>query len=107
MRNRIIVLTIAVLAVAAFVAVSMGRAQEPAPAQRANQFAGGADHTASVPSVPPPEGWKACPRCQNQKDRADSAAKNRSRRTDADGCELPRTTIRLICYGSIPALMTV
>src|SRR5438105_1756523 len=77
MRNRIIVMTIAILAVAAFIAVSKGRAQEPAPAQRANQFAGGADHTGAIPSVVPPEGWKACPRCQNAKDRADWVVKDK------------------------------
>ncbi len=26
-------------------------------------------------SVPAPEGWKQCPRCQNNKDRADAKAK--------------------------------
>src|SRR6516225_6818079 len=26
-------------------------------------------------SVPPPEGWSQCPRCQNNKDRADSKVK--------------------------------
>src|SRR5205809_6862021 len=26
-------------------------------------------------SVPAPEGWKQCPRCQNNKDRADATAK--------------------------------
>jgi hypothetical protein len=77
MRNRIIVMTVAVLAVAAFIAASKSRAQEPAPAARSNQFAGGNDHTGAIPSVVPPEGWKACPRCQNQKDRADWAAKDK------------------------------
>src|ERR1700752_3226222 len=76
MRNRVIVFTIAVLAAVIFVAVSNGRAQEGAPA-RPNQFAGGNDHTGTIPSVLPPEGWKPCPRCQNQKDRTDSAAKDK------------------------------
>jgi hypothetical protein len=77
MRNRIIVTIIAFLAVAAFVAASKGRAQEPAPAVRSNQFAGGSDHAGAIPSVVPPEGWKACPRCQNAKDRADWVAKDK------------------------------
>jgi hypothetical protein len=76
MRNRIIVIIIAVLAAVVVFAVSKGRAQEAAPA-RTNQFAGGNDHTGAIPSVLPPEGWKPCPRCQNQKDRADSAAKDK------------------------------
>ena len=32
-------------------------------------------------SVPAPEGWKQCPRCQNNKDRADSKVKYRLKAT--------------------------
>src|SRR4051812_27805670 len=42
---------------------------------RPGQYGGGNDHTAAIPSLPPPPGWKACPRCQNQKDRIDSNEK--------------------------------
>ena len=78
MRNRIIMI-IAFAAVVGFMAVAKAQAQA-APAQgqqpaRANQFGGGSDHTGAIPSVLPPDGWKPCPRCQNQKDRVDSNVK--------------------------------
>jgi hypothetical protein len=38
----------------------------PAAAQASNQEPA---KPAAIPSVPPPPGWKACPRCQNEKDR--------------------------------------
>src|SRR5688572_25078495 len=59
------------LAVAALAIPAQG--QEQAPAN--NQFAGGNDHTGALPSIAPPDGWKACPRCQNQKDRTDANTK--------------------------------
>ena len=59
MRNRIIVSIVALAGV-----VSLSSA---APAQAQGQEV--------IPSVPPPAGWKSCPRCQNQKDRTDANIK--------------------------------
>jgi hypothetical protein len=36
------------------------------------------DRNGAQPSIPPPPGWKACPRCQSQKDRAESNAKDKA-----------------------------
>ena len=71
MQNRIIITIVALVCVLAWSTAAF--AQEPAA--RAGQYGGGNDHTAAIPSLPPPPGWKACPRCQNQKDRADSNEK--------------------------------
>src|SRR5882672_1310648 len=65
MQNRIIITIIALACVLAWSTAAFG--QEPAA--RPGQYGGGNDHTAAIPSVPPPPGWKACPRCQNEKDR--------------------------------------
>jgi hypothetical protein len=46
----------------------LAQAPTPAPARR-NPQGGGADHVGTIPSVPSPDGWKPCPRCQNQADR--------------------------------------
>jgi hypothetical protein len=72
MRNRIIVLVIAFVVVAGFSFPAL--AQVPTPL-RQNQFGGSTDHTGAIPSVPPPPGWKTCPRCQNRQDRTDATAK--------------------------------
>ena len=79
MRNRILVLLIALAVIVGFAAARYSQAQAgpQGEAARTNQFAGGNDHTGAIPSVLPPEGWKPCPRCQNQKDRTDSAAKDK------------------------------
>ena len=79
MRNRILVMLIALAVIVGFAAARYSQAQAgpQGEAARTNQFAGGNDHTGAIPSVLPPEGWKPCPRCQNQKDRTDSAAKDK------------------------------
>src|SRR5262245_59840644 len=88
MRNRIIVMVVAVLAVAAFPSGGWAQrgqggggqggqagqarggqrqgAPEHGPADAARRF--GNDQ--ATPSVPFPPGWKQCPRCQNNADRA-------------------------------------
>ena len=60
MRHRIIVLIVASAALVSFSSAGPAGAQSKEPA---------------IPSVPPPPGWKACPRCQNEKDRADANVK--------------------------------
>src|SRR2546421_9123696 len=75
MRNRIILSVVALTGLLAFSWIVFAQGNGQPQARPANQFGGGADHTGAVPSVPPPEGWKACPRCQNQKDRTDATAK--------------------------------
>ena len=76
MRNRMIVIVVALLAALAF--SSDGWAQGGQGAQGANvQNPGGPPDAArrfgneqAAPSVPFPPGWKPCPRCQNNTDRA-------------------------------------
>ncbi len=67
MKSRLVLSIFTLLAF-----VIPGTAQEPA---RPGQFAGGNDHTSVIPSITPPDGWKACPRCQNQKDRTEANTK--------------------------------
>jgi len=74
MRNRIIVPIFALAAVVTFSSAALAEAQAQEPAT-ANQSGGGSNQTAVIPSVPPPAGWKSCPRCQNEKDRADANIK--------------------------------
>lgn len=75
MRNRIIFSIVVLTAILAFSSTALAQAQGQQPPRPANQFGGRADHTGSIPSVLPPDGWKPCPRCQNQKDRTDSNIK--------------------------------
>lgn len=75
MRKQITVSIIVLVAVLAFSMVATAQGQGQQPARQNNQFAGGNDHTGAIPSVAPPEGWKQCPRCQNNKDRVDANAK--------------------------------
>jgi hypothetical protein len=51
-----------------------------APSVFAQQENGNAriDRNGAQPSIPPPPGWKACPRCQNQKDRTEANAKDKA-----------------------------
>ncbi len=64
MRKETIVL---ILAVAVIVTVPvLAESQETA-----EQLESRIDHTAAQPSIPPPDGWKLCPRCQNNQDRVD------------------------------------
>src|SRR5215471_19242464 len=66
MQNRIITF----LGLASVLAWSTAAfAQDANSANRPGQYGGNGDHTSEVPSQPPPPGWKACPRCQNQTDR--------------------------------------
>jgi len=80
MRNRIIVSIIALAevpalaAVVAFSSSALAQAQGQEPV-RQNQFGGSTDHTGPIPSIPPPAGWKTCPRCQNRQDRTDADIK--------------------------------
>src|SRR5262245_49525441 len=68
---RSLLMLLVTLIVVAAVFLSAGRAQAP---NRANQ--GGARAAQPIPpSVVPPEGWKRCPRCQNNQDRKDAWAK--------------------------------
>jgi hypothetical protein len=62
MRNLIIV-TIALLAAQVFPSGALGQGG------RGNQNEG---ERVGQPSIPPPEGWKRCPRCQNNEDRRQS-----------------------------------
>ena len=66
MRNQLIASIVALSGVVSLPSVALAQAQGQPPAR---------PETAVVPSVPPPAGWKACPRCQNEKDRADANAK--------------------------------
>ena len=56
MRLRIIVSMVTLAFILACTPVAAAQNQEPAK-------------PAAIPSVPPPDGWKACPRCQNDADR--------------------------------------
>src|ERR1051326_5325235 len=80
MRARIIISALSlawlVLATSLFfslvnISEAQGRGQQNQAEPRAGRgrggVAGGAETTA--PSVPPPPGWKPCPRCQNNADR--------------------------------------
>lgn len=58
MRHRIIVSIVALAGIMSFASA--------APAQAQNQEAA---KPSAIPSVPPPPGWKSCPRCQNEQDR--------------------------------------
>src|SRR5262245_3356305 len=77
MRKLIIVSIAAMactLAFSSFLRVTTG------PAVFAQAGAGNRviDRNGALPSIPPPPGWKACPRCQNQRDRAESNAKDQA-----------------------------
>jgi hypothetical protein len=50
----------------------------PSPAAFAQAGAGNRviDRNGAQPSIPPPPGWKPCPRCQNQRDRAEANAQD-------------------------------
>ena len=56
MRLRMLVSIVTLAGLISFVPAAAGQNPEPAKPE-------------VVPSVPPPEGWKACPRCQNEADR--------------------------------------
>src|SRR5262245_42202075 len=66
MRKEITVSIIVLVAALAFLAVALLQAQGQEPAR---------PNTGGPPSVPPPAGWKPCPRCQNNRDRVDANAK--------------------------------
>src|SRR6266481_5860724 len=70
MLNRFMVLILLLAVLAAFPFSGLTQA----PAAR-NQKA--TEQAASQPSIPPPAGWKRCPRCQNNQDRREAAAKYR------------------------------
>ena len=62
-----LLITLAAVA-AVFLSVTVGQAPN-APSQ------GAAARAPIPPSVAPPDGWKRCPRCQNNQDRRDAWAK--------------------------------
>ena len=57
MRYRIIASVVALSGVASFALAAPAQAQSPESAKPA------------IASVPPPPGWKTCPRCQNEQDK--------------------------------------
>src|SRR5262245_23752737 len=69
MKTRTIFLAIAVTGLLALSLLAFAQAGQQAPIARRNAQGGGADHVGTIPSVAPPDGWKPCPRCQNQADR--------------------------------------
>src|SRR5437867_5366798 len=71
MNNRTIFLAFAVMGLLALSLLAFAQVggQRPIATRPANQIGGGADHVGALPSVAPPDGWKPCPRCQNQVDR--------------------------------------
>jgi hypothetical protein len=69
MRTLSMLLITFVAVAAVFLSVTLGQAPN-----RANQGAA-VRPPAPAPSVEPPEGWKRCPRCQNNQDRRDAWAK--------------------------------
>ncbi len=77
MQNRIIVSIIVLTAVLVFSSTALAQGQQGEQPARPNQFGGGSDHTGAIPSVQPPDGWKPCPRCQNQADRTKSNLENK------------------------------
>src|SRR5438876_5115250 len=68
MQNRIITL-IGLVSLLAWSTAAFAQREDGNSANRPGQYGGNGDHTSEVPSQPPPPGWKACPRCQNQTDR--------------------------------------
>jgi hypothetical protein len=74
MQNRIITL-LGLACLLGWSTAAMAQRDDGNSVNRPGQYGGNGDHTAAVPSQPPPPGWKACPRCQNQKDRTDANEK--------------------------------
>jgi hypothetical protein len=73
MRNRIIVTVIVLTAVLAFSTAAWAQAGggRPQGGPETREGAGANPNVRDlVPSIPPPEGWGNCPRCQNNTDRA-------------------------------------
>jgi hypothetical protein len=66
MRLRILVSIATVAGTISFAAAAQAQGPSPEPAR-----------PAAIPSVPPPEGWKACPRCQNERDRQQANIQNK------------------------------
>jgi hypothetical protein len=76
MRKLMIVLILA--PVLAFSLLWMVSAPQAIFAQAGGARGGNIDRNGAQPSIPPPAGWKACPRCQSQKDRAEANAKDKA-----------------------------
>jgi len=66
MRKEVIVLILATAVVMATPAFAAAQGAETAEETEIR-----IDHTAAQPSIPPPDGWRSCPRCQNSQDRLD------------------------------------
>ena len=64
MRLRIIVSMVSLAIMLSSAATAAAQNPEPAKPE-------------AIPSVPPPEGWKACPRCQNEADRQKANAEHK------------------------------
>src|SRR5262245_66068470 len=69
MRTLSMLLITLVAVAAVFLSVTLGQAPN-----RANQGAA-VRPPAPAPSIEPPEGWKRCPRCQNNQDRREAWSK--------------------------------
>src|SRR5579884_519617 len=82
MRRVVIIFGVAVMLVLGFASLLWLSSPTTAFAQRQApiDIDGNAriDRNGAQPSIPPPPGWKACPRCQSQKDRAEANAKDKS-----------------------------
>jgi hypothetical protein len=73
MRNRIILMIVVTTAVLALstAAWAQGGGNRPQGGAETREGAGANPNVRDlVPSIPPPEGWGNCPRCQNNSDRA-------------------------------------
>ena len=87
MRKPIIV---SIVAIALLLALSSAFRVTTAPTVFAQAGTGNRviDRNGAQPSIPPPPGWKACPRCQNLSDRAEANAKDKAEQHPFDPHDL-------------------
>jgi hypothetical protein len=73
-------IAVSIVAVAWVLALSslLWMASAPSVFAQQENAAARIDRNGAQPSIPPPPGWKACPRCQSQKDRAEANAKDKA-----------------------------
>ncbi len=70
MRSRNIVTIMALAAVLTFSSIAVRQAAGQGNAGTGGRTSASGNDSIALPSIPPPEGWLSCPRCQNNDDRA-------------------------------------
>ena len=74
MRSRTIFTNTALAVLLAFSSVAVGQAEGQGNAGTGGRTSAEGSDSIALPSIPPPEGWLSCPRCQNNDDRAEAWA---------------------------------